>query len=272
METVLKYSEKFADVIIAYGLRVLLAIVVLIIGLWVIRKVVKAISKRMEKAEIEVSLRPFLETLISVALKIVLFITVATMVGVQMTSFVAILGAAGLAIGLALQGSLSNFAGGILILILKPFKVGDFIDDGTNAGTVREIQIFYTYVTTFRNEEIIIPNGKLSNNAVKNSTYHDKRRLDMIFSISYGDNMDKAMGLIHEIVKADDRILTDPASVIFVETLNNSSVDIKVRMWTAIENYWAVYIDMTGKVKATFDANDITIPFPQRDVHMRQVK
>ncbi|MFN2430045.1 MAG: mechanosensitive ion channel family protein, partial [Cryomorphaceae bacterium] len=162
-------------------------------------------------------------------------------------------------------------AGGILILILKPFKVGDYIDDGTNAGHVREIQIFYTYVTTFRNEEIIIPNGKLSNNAVKNSTYHDKRRLDMLFGISYGDDMNKAIGLLHDLVKADDRILTDPASVIFVETLNNSSVDIKVRMWTAIENYWAVYIDMTGKVKATFDENDITIPFPQRDVHMRQV-
>lgn len=271
METVEKYAEKFADIIIIYGARVVAAIAVLIIGLWVIRRVVKAIAKRMEKAELDISLRPFLQTLISVVLKIVLFITVATMVGVQMTSFVAILGAAGLAIGLALQGSLSNFAGGILILILKPFKVGDFINDGSNAGHVREIQIFYTYITTFQNEEIIIPNGKLSNNAVKNSTYHDKRRLDMLFGISYGDNMDKAMGLLHDIVKADDRILTDPSPVIFVETLNNSSVDIKVRMWTVIENYWAVYVDMTGKVKASFDANDITIPFPQRDVHMRQV-
>lgn len=271
METVEKYAEKFADLIIVYGARVVGAIVILIVGLWIIRRVVKTISKRMAKAEIDISLRPFLETLIGVVLKIVLFITVATMVGVQMTSFVAILGAAGLAIGLALQGSLSNFAGGILILILKPFKVGDFIDDGTNAGTVREIQIFYTYVTTFRNEEIIIPNGKLSNNAVKNSTYHDIRRLDMLFGISYGDSMDKAIGLIKEIIESDERILKEPASVVFVETLNNSSVDIKVRMWIEIANYWAVYVDMTGKVKATFDANDITIPFPQRDVHMRQV-
>lgn len=271
METVEKYAEKFADLIIVYGARVVGAIVILIVGLWIIRRVVKTISKRMEKAEIDISLRPFLETLIGVVLKIVLFITVATMVGVQMTSFVAILGAAGLAIGLALQGSLSNFAGGILILILKPFKVGDFIDDGTNAGTVREIQIFYTYVTTFRNEEIIIPNGKLSNNAVKNSTYHERRRLDMLFGISYGDSMDKAIGLLKEIIEADERVLKEPAPVVFVETLNNSSVDIKVRMWIEIANYWAVYVDMTGKVKATFDANDITIPFPQRDVHMRQV-
>lgn len=196
VENVTKYLSQASDLIIAYGGRIVLAIVVLIIGLWIVKRIVKGVTKRMEKREVDESLRPFLKSLLDALLKIMLFISVATMVGVEMTSFVAVLGAAGLAVGLALQGSLSNFAGGVLILLLKPFKVGDYIDNGTHAGTVREIQIFYTYITTFRNEEIIIPNGDLSNNSVKNYSYHDTRRLDMLFGISYGDSMSKAKGIL----------------------------------------------------------------------------
>mgnify|MGYP001129107525 FL=1 len=268
LDKVKPYILKFSDLIVEYSGRVILAIVVLIVGLWVIKRIIKTVSKRMEKREVDESLRPFLKSLIDALLKVMLFISVASMLGIQMTSFVAVLGAAGLAIGLALQGSLANFAGGVLILLLKPFKVGDFIDTGSHQGTVREIQIFYTYITTFQNQEVIIPNGDLSNNAVKNFSYHDTRRLDMLFGIGYGDNMDKAKGLIEDIVKADDRVLDKPPYQIFIESLGDSSVNIKVRMWTKNEDYWNVWLEMSEKVKKTFDSNGVSIPFPQRDVHL----
>jgi len=268
LDKVKPYVLKFSDLIVEYSGRVILAIVVLLVGLWVIKRIIKTVSKRMEKREVDESLRPFLKSLIDALLKVMLFISVASMLGIQMTSFVAVLGAAGLAIGLALQGSLANFAGGVLILLLKPFKVGDFIDTGSHQGTVREIQIFYTYITTFQNQEVIIPNGDLSNNAVKNFSYHDTRRLDMLFGIGYGDNMDKAKGLIEDIVKADDRVLDKPPYQIFIESLGDSSVNIKVRMWTKNEDYWNVWLEMSEKVKKTFDSNGVSIPFPQRDVHL----
>jgi len=268
LEKIKTYAVKFSDLIVEYSGRVLLAIIVLLIGLWIIKRIVKTVSKRMEHREVDESLQPFLRSLISALLRIMLFISVASMLGVEMTSFVAVLGAAGLAIGLALQGSLANFAGGVLILLLKPFRVGDFIDTGSHQGTVREIQIFYTYITTFQNQEVIIPNGDLSNNAVKNFSYHDTRRLDMLFGIGYGDNMDKAKGLIEDIVKADDRVLDKPPYQIFIESLGDSSVNIKVRMWTKNENYWNIWLEMSEKVKKAFDSNDVTIPFPQRDVHL----
>src|SRR5690606_32354292 len=165
MENLNEYLEQIKGLILVYGGRVVLAILVLIIGLWIIKRIVKIVSKTMHKRDVDESLRPFLTSIIGALLKVMLVISVAGMVGVQVTSFIAVLGAAGLAVGLALQGSLSNFAGGVLILLLKPFKVGDFIDTGTHSGTVREIQIFYTYITTTQNQEIIIPNGDLSNNA-----------------------------------------------------------------------------------------------------------
>jgi small conductance mechanosensitive channel len=268
LDKIKQYAAKFSDLIVEYSGRVILAIIVLLIGLWVIKRIVKAVSNRMEKRDVDESLRPFLRSLIDAILKVMLFISVASMLGVEMTSFVAVLGAAGLAIGLALQGSLANFAGGVLILLLKPFKVGDYIDTGTHQGTVREIQIFYTYITTFQNQEVIIPNGDLSNNAVKNYSYHDTRRLDMLFGIGYGDNMDKAKGLIEDIVKADERVLDKPPYQIFIESLGDSSVNIKVRMWTKNEDYWNVWLEMSEKVKKTFDSNGVSIPFPQRDVHL----
>lgn len=268
LDKITQYADRFSGLIVEYSGRVLLAIIVLLVGLWVIKRIVKAVSKRMEKKEVDESLRPFLRSLIDALLKVMLFISVVSMLGVEMTSFVAVLGAAGLAIGLALQGSLANFAGGVLILLLKPFKVGDYIDTGSHQGTVREIQIFYTYITTFQNQEVIIPNGDLSNNAVKNYSYHDTRRLDMLFGIGYGDNMDKAKSLIEEIVKADNRVLDKPPYQIFIESLGDSSVNIKVRMWTKNEDYWNVWLEMSEKVKKTFDSNGVSIPFPQRDVHL----
>jgi len=266
------YWNQAKDLIITYGGKVILAIIFLIIGLWVIKRIVKAISKRMEKREVDESLRPFLRTLIGALLKIMLFISVISMVGVEMTSFIAVLGAAGLAIGLALQGSLSNFAGGVLILLLKPFKVGDFIDNGTHMGTVREIQIFYTYLTTLQNQEVIIPNSQLSNNSVTNFSFHDTRRMDLTFGIGYGDDIDKAKSILKRLIDEEANILKEPAPVIFLETLNESSVDFKIRAWAKNENFWDIRNGLSEKVKKAFDQEGVSIPFPQRDVHLFQEK
>jgi small conductance mechanosensitive channel len=264
------YWNQAKDLMITYGGKVVLAIIFLIIGLWVIKRIVNAVSKRMEKREVDESLRPFLRTLIGALLKIMLFISVISMVGVEMTSFIAVLGAAGLAVGLALQGSLSNFAGGVLILLLKPFKVGDFIDNGTHMGTVREIQIFYTYLTTLQNQEVIIPNSQLSNNSVTNYSFHDTRRMDLTFGIGYGDDIDKAKSILNRLIEEEANILKDPAPVIFVETLNDSSVDFKIRAWAKNEDFWDIRNGLSEKVKKAFDREGVSIPFPQRDVHLYQ--
>lgn len=268
MEKLAEYFEQIKGLIVVYGGRVVLAIVVLFIGLWVIKRIVKLASKTMHKRDVDESLRPFLRSIISALLKVMLVISVAGMIGIQVTSFIAVLGAAGLAIGLALQGSLANFAGGVLILLLKPFRVGDFIDTGSHSGTVREIQIFYTYITTTQNQEIIVPNGDLSNNAIKNYSFHDTRRLDMTFGIGYEDDIDLAKSILENMVKEDSRFLTDKGHDIFVEELADSSVNIHLRAWLNSSDFWAVANNLNEKVKKAYDAQNISIPFPQRDIHM----
>ncbi|WP_417612467.1 mechanosensitive ion channel family protein [Owenweeksia hongkongensis] len=270
MEDFQTYWEQVSGLVIEYGASLLLAILVLIIGLWLIKKIVKTVSRTMEKRHVDASLRPFLSSIIKALLTIMLVITVASMVGVEMTSFVAVLGAAGLAVGLALQGSLANFAGGVLILLLKPFKVGDFIEANGFSGTVREIQIFYTYITTTQNQEVVIPNGDLSNNAVKNYSFHDTRRIDMTFGIGYEDNIDQAKKILREIVESDSRILQDKGVDIFLEELADSSVNFHVRAWAKSSDFWDIYNNMNEKVKKAFDAAGVSIPFPQRDVHLFQ--
>lgn len=270
MDEVKKYWDQGSDMIIEYGASLALAIVVLIIGLWLIKRIVSGVRKAMDKRNVDPSLKPFLTSIIGALLKIMLVISVAGMVGVEMTSFVAVLGAAGLAVGLALQGSLSNFAGGVLILLLKPFKVGDFIEANGFSGTVREIQIFYTYVTTTQNQEVVIPNGDLSNNAIKNYSYHETRRIDMTFGIGYSDDIDKAKGILRSIVENDSRILKDKGVDVFVEALADSSVNFHVRCWSSNGDFWDIYNNMNEKVKKAFDADGVSIPFPQRDVHLFQ--
>ena len=245
-----------------------MAIVVLIIGLSIVKFITKKFKRTLEKRNVDESLRPFLASIVSTLLKVMLIISVAGMIGIQMTSFVAILGAAGLAVGLALQGSLSNFAGGVLILILKPFKVGDFVEANGYAGVVREIQVFYTYITTGQNQEIIIPNGALSNNAVKNFSFHGTRRIDMTFGIGYDDSIDEAKKILNDIISSDERVLKDPAFSIFIEALADSSVNFHVRAWSTNENYWDIVNGLNEKVKKAFDAAKIGIPFPQMDVHV----
>ncbi len=270
MEDFQKYWDQIAGLVVEYGATLLLAILVLIIGLWLIKKVVKIANRTMEKRNVDPSLRPFLASITKALLTIMLVITVAGMVGVEMTSFIAVLGAAGLAVGLALQGSLANFAGGVLILLLKPFKVGDFIEANGFSGTVREIQIFYTYMTTTSGQEIVIPNGDLSNNAIKNYSYHDTRRLDMTFGIGYEDDIDQAKKILRDLVESDERILKDKGVDVFLETLADSSVNFHVRAWAKSSDFWDIHNNLSEKVKKAFDAAGISIPFPQRDVHLFQ--
>jgi small conductance mechanosensitive channel len=260
--------QKVYDLAIEYGITLLLALLVLVIGLSVIKYIIKGFRKTLDKRGVDSSLKPFLCSIAGALLKIMLVISVAGMVGIEMTSFVAVLGAAGLAVGLALQGSLSNFAGGVLILILKPFKVGDFIEANGFAGTVREIQIFYTYVTTGQGQEIVVPNASLSNNAVKNYSFHENRRLDMTFGIGYSDDIDQAKNILNDIISKDERVLKDPAHSIFIEALADSSVNFHVRGWTTNGDFWDVHNGLNEKVKKAFDAAKINIPFPQMDVHV----
>lgn len=267
MDKITPYLQQISDLVVQYAGSVILAIVVLIVGLWLIKRIVRVAEKWMVKREVDLSLRPFLKTIISILLKVVLLIAVASMVGIKTTSFIAVLGAAGLAVGLALQGSLANFAGGVIILLLKPFKVGDFIDDrGGNTGTVREIHVFYTYITTTTNQEIIIPNGKLANAAITNYSWHDTRRMDMTFRIGYEDNIDKAKTLLNEIITAEETLLKDPAHDVYINGLADSYITFNVRAWFKSSDFWDVYNTLPEKVKKRFDQEGISIPFPAVEV------
>jgi len=248
----------------------LLALITLIIGFWIISKVVKGMSKVLAVRTVEVTLQRFLANLTSVALKAMLIISVASMVGIETTSFVAVLGAAGLAIGLALQGSLSNFAGGVLILLFKPFKIGDVVDAQGYVGVIKEIQIFNTIITTLDNERVIIPNGILSNGPIKNVFAEPTRRVDMTFGIGYDDDVRGAKEVLRHLIISDDRLLEEESGhEIYVSEHADSSVNLLVRVWCNSEDYWPVYFSMHESVKLAFDEKGITIPYPQRDVHMK---
>lgn len=272
MENLEENLGSIFDLVVAYGAKLLLAILLLIVGLSLIKRVSKIIRKNLEKRKVDPSLAPFLTSVSSAILKVVLVIAVASMIGIQTTSFVAILGAAGLAIGLALQGSLSNFAGGALILILKPFKVGDLIEGAGHMGVVREIQVFYTYLTTATGQEIVIPNGELSNGSVVNYSFNDTRRLDMTFGIGYDDDIDKAKQIIHHLASEEKRFLDEQGISIFVEALADSSVNIHLRAWCNNADYWDIYNNFNEKIKKSFDAAEIGIPYPQMDLHLVEDK
>lgn len=257
---------------VEYGANLLLALLTLIIGLWIIKMVMRGIKKSMTKNNIDATLRQFLSSLLSIVLKIMLVISVISMVGIEMTSFVAILAAAGLAVGMALSGTLQNFAGGVMIVLFKPFKVGDFISAQGFSGSVKEIQIFNTILTTPDNKTIIIPNGGLSTGAMTNFSTEPLRRVDFTFGIGYGDDIDKARNIINGLISADPRILKDPAPFVAVSELANSSVNFVVRVWAKSANYWEIFFDMTENVKKAFDKGGISIPFPQTDVHVYKEK
>lgn len=263
-------AEQAMEMTVQYAPKLVLALVTLFVGLWLINRVVGVLENKLKAKD--PTLTSFLCGLIGIVLKVLLLISVASMIGIATTSFVALVGAAGLAIGLALQGSLANFAGGVLILIFKPFKVGDTIEAQGHLGAVAEIQILYTIINTFDNRRIIIPNGTLSNATLINVSIYDKRRCDMTFGIHYDDDIDKAKAILKRLVNEDERTLPEPEPRIAVAALADSSVNIIVRPWVKTDDLWPYYWDMHEKVKKAFDNEGITIPFPQRDVHMYQEK
>ena len=264
------YMDTAVELGMTYGPQLVLAIVVLIVGLWIINRFVRVVAAGMERSNTEPTLARFLTSLASIGLKALLLISVASMVGIETTSFIAVLGAAGLAVGLALQGSLSNFAGGVLVLMFRPYKVGDFVEAQGVMGTVHEIQIFNTIMKTPDNKVIIVPNGAISNGIITNFSMEATRRVDFVFGIGYGDDIARAKRTIERLIKEDDRSLSDPEPQIVVSELADSSVNITVRVWVNAADYWGLYFDLMEKVKVTFDAENISIPFPQRDVHLFQ--
>ncbi len=270
METFQNISDKINGIIMEYGPRLIGVIITLIVGMWLISLIRKSINRRFEKKEMEPSLRSFLDSMIGVLLKIMLLISVIGMMGVEMTSFIAILGAVGFAVGMALSGTLQNFAGGVMILLFKPFKTGDFIEAQGYMGTVSEIQLFNTIMKTPDNKTIIIPNGGLSTGSMVNYSAEPQRRVDFVFGIGYGDDVDKAKQVLMNLINADARILKDPEPFVAVTELADSSVNLVVRVWAEAADYWGIYFDLTEKVYKTFEKEGLNIPYPQMDVHLQK--
>lgn len=263
-----QYTDEAIKLTMHYAPNLLLAIATLIVGIIMINTIVKFERKLLIKREIDESLVPFLVSLTNILLKAMLLISVASMVGIQTTSFVAVLGAAGLAIGLALQGSLANFAGGVLILLFKPFKVGDVIEAEGITAAVHAIRIFHTELKTYDNKTIIMPNGPLSNGTITNFSTEPTRKVEWIFGIGYEDDIDKAREVIKETIYSDPRVLDKDEPFIHISELGDSSVNFKVRALVKGEDYWDVLFDMTEHVKKAFDKAGISIPYPQSDVHL----
>jgi small conductance mechanosensitive channel len=261
-------AMKAYDLGLEYAPKLALAIVTLIIGLWVIRGIRKLVTISMKSSKVDPTLVPFLDSLVSWLLKVLLFISVASMIGIATTSFIAVLGAAGLAIGLALQGSLANFAGGVLIMIFKPYKVGDLIESQGHLGVVKEVQIFNTIIIAPQSKRVIIPNGAVSNGSITNFTAEGKIRVDLSVGIAYNADIDQAKSVLMDVLKANDKVMSDPAPFVGVSGMGDSSVDLAVRPHCHPKHYWDVYFEVNEAVKKALDKNDISIPFPQRDVHL----
>jgi len=260
---------KIYEYLATYGLSVVAAVVIFIVGRWLANLISKLVAKGMTKAKLDEMLVSFVQNLCYIALLIFVIIAALSKLGIQTASFIAVLGAAGLAVGLALQGSLANFASGVLILILKPFKIGDFVEAGGASGTVKGIYIFNTILASPDNVRVIIPNAHVTGGNILNYTANGTRRVDLVVGVSYDDDLKKAKSVIEQTLAGDERILTDPAVTVAVSELGDSSVNFIVRPWVKSEDYWDVYFDMTEKIKLNLDENGISIPYPQRDIHIK---
>lgn len=255
-----------------YGLKIIAAIVIFVVGRWVARALRNAIKRMMVKGNVDETLISFVGNLTYIALLAFVIIAALNQLGIQTTSFIAVIGAAGLAIGLALQGSLANFAASVLMIIFRPFKAGDYIEGAGVAGTVEEVQIFATKLKTPDNKTIIVPNGKMMGDNITNYSAKDTRRVDMVIGVGYGDDLKKVREILEDILAKDDRFLEDPAPTIGVLELGDNSVNFAVRPWVKKEDYWGAYFDVTETVKRRFDEEGISIPYPQRDVHLYEYK
>ncbi len=254
-----------------YAPKLVLTIITLLVGLWLIGVIGKLMKVSMERSKVEATLIPFTTGLVSWVLKVLLFISVASMIGIATTSFIAVLGAAGLAIGLALQGSLANFAGGVLIMIFKPYKVGDLIESEGHLGVVKEVQIFNTILTSPHSKQIIIPNGATSNGSIINYSVEGKIRVDLCVGIAYDADISKAKSVLLDVLNKHEKVIQDPAPFVGVLELADSSVNLAVRPHCHPDHYWDVFFEVNESMKNALDANNITIPFPQRDVHLNNV-
>ena len=260
--------ETVSDMIGVYALNIAIAIVIFVIGKWLAKKVADFAKKFMLKSDkIDETLANFFDDIIYYVLMVIVILTALKQLGVDTTSFFAILGAAGLAIGLALKDSLGNFASGVMIIMFRPFKVGDFINAGGVSGTVEEVSIFNTIVITPDNQKIIVPNGAITGGSIVNVNAKPERRVDLLVGISYDDDIKKAKDLLNSIVESDERVLKDKGITVAVSELADSSVNFVVRAWVKTPDYWGVKFDLTENVKTTFDKEGISIPYPQQDVH-----
>ena len=263
-------AELIQALVLQYGVKVLMALVIFVIGKWVVKRLSAVLEKLMEKNAVDPAIRHFTGSLVYYALLIFVCIAALGQLGIQTASFVAIVGAAGLAVGLALQGSLSNFAAGVLLLIFRPFKVGDFIEAAGTSGVIQNIQIFTTELHTGDNKKVIVPNGRIISGNIINYSANDTRRVDLVFGIGYQDDIDAARAVIESLLAADERVLDEPKPLVAVVALADSSVNFVCRPWVKSSDYWPVHYSLTEAVKKAFDANGISIPFPQRDVHLHQ--
>lgn len=261
---------ELTSVLVGISLKLAMAIGIFVVGFWLAKMMTKGVRRVLRARSTDESLVTFLSSLTSIVLKILVVITAVTQLGVEMTSFVALLGAAGLAIGMAFSGTLSNFAGGVMILLFKPFRVGDYVKVQGEEGTVKEILIFNTVLHTVDNKVIILANGAVANNTIINYTKEEMRRVDWKFGIGYGDELRIAKELIQRFIAEDKRILKDPAHFIGLGELADSSVNITVRAWVKTEDYWDVFFAMNERVYNEFEEAGLSIPFPQIDVHLQK--
>jgi small conductance mechanosensitive channel len=263
---------KIQELVSVFGLKIIAALAIFIIGKWVAKIFKNIANKIMTKKKVDPTITSFVVNLVYILILAFVVLAALGQVGIQTTSFIAVIGAAGLAIGLALQGSLANFAAGFLMIIFKPFKVGDFIEGAGVLGVVEEIQVFTTQLKTADNKVIIIPNAKLTSDNITNFSAKETRRVDLVCGIGYEDDIDKAKKVLHDLIALDDRILKDPAPTVAVVEMADSSVNFVVRPWVKTADYWNVYFDTTESIKKRFDEEGISIPFPQRDVHIYEHK
>lgn len=263
-------QANWLPLLVQYGKHIVFALITLAIGWWLIGRVVSSLGHFMDKRHADPMVTGFLSSLLSALLRVLLLLSVAGMVGIETTSFIALIGAAGLAVGLALQGSLANFAGGVLILFLRPFRAGDYIEAQGTAGTVESIMIFHTILRTADNKVIILPNGSLSNGTITNYSRKPTRRVDINVGIDYTDDIKKARSVLLGLAAADQRVLKDPAAVVYLTSLGDNSVNLSLRMWTNSADYWSVFFELQEQMKEAFDREGLSFPFPQRTVHIQQ--
>lgn len=262
--------QNLIDSGISAGKHIIAAVVIFIVGRFLIKLINRLVASILQRRHIEISVQTFLSSLVNIILTILLIITVIGALGVNTTSFAALIASAGVAIGMALSGNLQNFAGGLVILLFKPYRVGDFIDVCGVQGTVSAVQIFHTILLTPDNKAVYLPNGSTSSSTITNYSREDKRRIEWTFGIDYGEDVNRARTAILSVITADARILPDPAPFVAVGGLSDSSVDIIVRVWVPTEEYWNVYFDMHQRVYETFNEQKINFPYPQQTVHLVQ--